>query len=241
MTEPGPLPINEIFRSLQGEGYDAGRPCVFVRLAGCHLSCPWCDTPYTWKPGVFGPEERRPMALAAVLEAVAAFGLPRVEVTGGEPLLHPATPALLEALAEAGYEVSLETSGTLSVAGLDPRVRLVVDLKAPSSGHAGQHHPDCLTALRPGIDELKIVIADRADYDWAQAALAATPPAPGVRVVVTPVTPLDWNGDFATWPLPRALAGWMLEDRSRAALQLQLHRLLWPEAIRGVEEGRPAR
>lgn len=231
------LPINEIFCSLQGEGYEAGRPCVFVRLAGCHLSCPWCDTPYTWKPGVFGPQERRPMHLEAVLTAVAAYRVPRVEVTGGEPLLHPDTPALLSALADAGYEVSLETSGTLSVAGLDPRVRLVMDLKPPSSGHAGANAIANLALLRPGIDELKIVIADRADYDWAATLLAAHAPCEGVRVVFSPVTPLDWAGDFATWTLPRELAGWMLADRSRAALQLQLHRLLWPEALRGIEEG----
>lgn len=230
------LSVSEVYLSLQGEGADVGRVCWFIRLAGCHLSCPWCDTPYTWKPGLFGPDERRAMTLGELLDQ--AGGVTLVELTGGEPLLQPACRDLLVALCEAGHEVLLETSGSLSIAGLDPRVRVVMDLKAPSSGHVADNLWPNVPLLRPGLDELKIVIADRADFEWAAAALAEHPPRPGVRCALSPATPLAFTGDLNAWPLPGQLASWIMEQRLEVTLQLQLHRLLWPRARRGTDEGR---
>lgn len=230
------LRVTEFFVSLQGEGADAGRRTAFIRLAGCNLTCTWCDTPYSWQPGVFGPAERQPYTIAALLQMVADAEVESVEVTGGEPLLQSATPSLLVALCDAGYQVSLDTSGAVPCRGQDSRVRILLDYKCPTSGQSGRMVRANLPLLRPGRDELKFVIADRTDFEWAEQLLAAGLVDPGVRVVYSPVTPRQL--DFTTWSLPRELAGWMLASRSRATLQLQLHRLLWPEAVRGTEEGR---
>ena len=159
------LVVNEIFRSIQGEGTRSGRPCVLVRLTGCNLACDWCDTLYAWNEGT-------PMNVAAVLEAVAALGGPLVEVTGGEPLLQPATPDLLTALCDAGYETLLETNGSLDISALDQRVVRIVDFKCPSSGQAAANRWENVQSLRRS-DEVKFVIADRADYEMACAAAAA--------------------------------------------------------------------
>jgi len=172
------LRVTEFFVSLQGEGAEAGRRCAFIRLAGCNLSCAWCDTPYSWRPGDFGPAERQPVTIAALLERVAAAGVALVEVTGGEPLLQPATRPLLGALCEAGYEVSLDTSGSLPIAGLDPRVTVLLDLKCPASGQSDAMLLGNLALLRPDRDELKFVIATREDYAGPRRWSANTPCRP---------------------------------------------------------------
>ncbi|MCC7493422.1 MAG: radical SAM protein [Fimbriimonadaceae bacterium] len=229
------LLVAELFRSLQGEGRHAGRPCFFIRLAGCHLSCPWCDTPYTWRPGAVTAADKQRHELPALLAAATAAGLPLVEVTGGEPLLQTATPALLGALCDAGFEVLLDTSGTMPLDAVDPRVAVMMDLKAPGSGHAARNEWANLDRLRADRDEVKIVIADRGDYEWARAVIARYRLAQRCRVVLSPVTPVELPA--APWPLACDLAAWMLADASPAALGLQLHRLLWPAALRGTAEG----
>lgn len=226
--------VSEIFWSLQGEGLRAGRPCLFMRLAGCNLSCPWCDTPYTWKPGHIGERDRRRMTVDELL-ARAGDDVTLVEVTGGEPLLQRPTLELLRRLCDRGLEVLLDTSGSLSIAEVDPRVVVLMDLKCPSSGQTEQIEWDNLRRLKADRDEVKFVIGDRADYEWAERVIAEHGLAGKVRVVYTPVTPLHLT--LREWVLPRQLARWMLDDHSPAALQLQLHRLIWPDALRGTEEG----
>jgi 7-carboxy-7-deazaguanine synthase len=214
------LAISEIFRSIQGESTHAGRPCVFVRLAGCPLRCRWCDSAYA-----FGPGER--MSLEAILERVGELGGDGalVEVTGGEPLAQPECPALLKALCDAGHEVLLETGGALDIAPVDPRAIKIVDVKCPGSGMAARNRWDNLERLGPR-DEVKFVIADRADYEWARQAVAEHGlGGPRTTALFSPA-----------WGLmdPAALAGWILEDRLDVRLQLQLHKQLWPGVERGI-------
>lgn len=204
----GTLRITEIFRSLQGESSSVGWPTVFVRTTGCPLRCTWCDTAYAFTGG-------RTMTLSAIVTEVAAHGVRHVTVTGGEPLAQPATPALLSMLCDAGYRVSLETSGALDIAGIDSRVVRVVDLKPPGSGESSRNRWSNLDHLAAG-DELKFVIADRADYDWSVAQLAHVPA--GVEVLFSPV-----HGQL----LPRELADWIVADALPVRFQLQLHKLLW--------------
>jgi 7-carboxy-7-deazaguanine synthase len=231
------LVVSELFCSLQGEGRLAGRRCGFVRLTGCNLACTWCDTTYTWRNGDLTAADKQVWTLGAILEAVAAWEVELVEVTGGEPLLQSATPQLLTALCDRGHEVILDTSGSLPLTGLDPRARLAMDLKCPASGQSERIDWANLVHLRPERDEVKFVIADRGDYDWARAVCAEHGLFERVAVIFSPVMPAAWRGDFGDWPLARALGVWMLADRCRATLQLQLHRLLWPAAVRGVDEG----
>jgi 7-carboxy-7-deazaguanine synthase len=204
------LKISEIFYSLQGEAARAGLPTVFVRLTGCPLRCLWCDTEYAFTGG-------QNMSLAAILEAVASHGAQQVCVTGGEPLAQKNCLALLRALCDAGYDVSLETSGALDIAAIDPRVARIVDLKAPGSGEMARNHwqnIDLLTAR----DELKFVLKDRADYEWAREVVIERQLPGRVPLLFSPVqSTLD----------PRALAEWILADRLPVRLQLQLHKLLW--------------
>lgn len=206
------LRVSEIFHSLQGESTRVGLPTVFVRLTGCPLRCAWCDTTYAFSGGEI-------LAIDGVLARVAAFACPTVCVTGGEPLAQAACLPLLQALCDAGYTVSLETSGALDIGAVDVRVARIVDLKAPDSGEAVKNRWDNIALLRP-TDEIKIVLASRADYDWAVAAcrqhrLFDRGPAP---VLFSPV----WDS------LPPAqLAEWILQDRLPVRMQLQMHKLLW--------------
>ncbi len=207
------LRVTEIFCSLQGEGRSAGWPTAFVRLTGCPLRCTWCDTAYAFTGG-----EAR--ALDDVLARVAGFGVRHVTVTGGEPLAQAGCGELLEALCEAGYDVSLETSGALDIAGLDPRVTVVMDLKAPGSGEVGRNRYANLDLLRPG-DQVKFVLADRADYEWARGQIRERDLAARCEVLVQPV-----HGAVA----PAELAQWVLDDRLPVRFQMQLHKLLWGDA-----------
>ncbi len=207
------LRVSEIFASLQGESTTVGVPTVFVRLTGCPLRCRWCDTTYAFRGG-----ER--LTIDEILARVSDLGLPEVCVTGGEPLAQAACRDLLTALADAGHRVSLETSGALSIAGLDPRVRCVMDLKAPGSGEADKNLWDNLDHLRPH-DEVKFVLAGRADYDWAKDVLERHGLARRATVLFSPVT-----GELA----PSTLADWIVADRLPVRFQLQLHKILWGDA-----------
>ena len=211
------LRVNEIFYSIQGESTRAGLPCVLVRLTGCQMRCSWCDSTYSFYEGSW-------MSVGEVLDAVAAFGCPLVEVTGGEPLLQPGTPPLLAALCNAGYEVLLETGGGLDVGTVDPRVRRIVDVKCPGSGEAENNrwaNLDLLTAR----DEVKFVLAGEDDYRWAREVVERHRLAERCPVHFSPV-----HGELE----PADLAAWVLRDRLPVRVALQLHKLLWGASTRGV-------
>ncbi|MFP3938393.1 MAG: radical SAM protein [Phycisphaerae bacterium] len=211
------LTVNEIFLSLQGEGLRTGLPCAFVRLTGCNLRCHWCDTTYALAEG----EE---MELAEILRRVERLGCRRVEVTGGEPLIQQQTPELLRRLCEAGCETLLETNGSLDISGIDKRVVRIVDIKCPSSGHAHVNrwaNVGHLTAR----DELKFVIADRADYEFARDSVTGRRLAEICPVTFQPV---------AGMCEPSELADWILADGLDVRLGLQLHKILSPGRNRGV-------
>ncbi len=207
------LRVSEIFLSIQGESSLVGWPTVFVRLSGCPLRCRWCDTAYAFTGG-----ERQ--NLERVLTQVRTFGVRHVCVTGGEPLAQPAALPLLRALAEEGYVVSLETSGAFSVAEVDQRVHVVMDLKAPGSGEVHRNLWENLAHLKPS-DDVKIVIADRHDYDWAAAMVRRVELDRRCTVIFSPVA-----GELA----PTTLAEWIVADRLPVRFQLQLHKVLWGEA-----------
>jgi 7-carboxy-7-deazaguanine synthase len=210
------LKVNEIFRSLQGEGVRAGMPCAFVRLAGCNLRCTWCDTQYAWDEGA-------EMTLDEITREVEKLDLTRVELTGGEPLIQEASPVLLSRFCDEGFETLLETNGSLDVTGIDERVVRIVDVKCPSSGQAESMHWPNLAALT-GKDEVKFVLADRDDFDYACRVLAEHELPRRCLVTLSPVA-----GRLE----PTALAEWILDARLNVRLGLQLHRLLWPDEPRG--------
>jgi 7-carboxy-7-deazaguanine synthase len=214
---PVRLVVNEIFHSIQGESTHAGRPCVFVRLTGCNLRCVWCDTAYAFHEG-------SPMTVDAVLERVRGHDCRLVEITGGEPLLQPAALQLMERLLAEGYEVLLETGGSLSIAEVPEGVRRIVDVKCPDSGEADRNLWENLAHLRDG-DELKFVLASRDDYVWARDQVKDRELAGRAPILFSPV-----HGSLDAAEMAR----WILEDGLPVRMQLQLHKLLWPAATRGV-------
>ena len=216
MSEAPRLKITEIFHSLQGEAQFAGMPTVFVRLTGCPLRCHYCDTAYAFTGGEW-------QTLSEILARVAAFGTHDVCVTGGEPLAQRHCPALLTALCDAGHRVSLETSGALPVAGLDPRVIRVFDLKTPGSGESHRNLYGELAGLR-AADQVKFVITSRDDYEWSRDRVAEHGLAGHCGVLFSPS-----HGEVE----PRQLAEWILADRLAVRFQVQLHKILW-----GEERGR---
>ncbi|MEO7052063.1 MAG: 7-carboxy-7-deazaguanine synthase QueE [Rhodanobacter sp.] len=207
------LRITEIFHSIQGEADAIGWRTVFVRLTGCPLRCVWCDTEYAFHGGGWH-------AIDDVLAEVASYGAKHVCVTGGEPLAQKRCLILLRKLCDLGYEVSLETSGSLDVSAVDPRVYKVMDLKAPGSGESGRNLWSNLEHLLPH-DQIKIVLASRDDYAWACAMLAEHALADRCAVLFSPV-----HGALQA----RDLAEWIIADRLPVRFQLQLHKLLWNDA-----------
>ena len=206
------LKITEIFYSLQGEADSVGQPTVFVRLTGCPLRCSYCDTAYAFTGGDW-------MSLEAVVTRVGQLALRHVCVTGGEPLAQKACLPLLARLCDAGYSVSLETSGALPLAGVDARVTKVVDVKTPASGESQRNLYAELGHLLPH-DQIKFVICDRADYEWSRDCIERLGLAGKANVLFSP---------SAGQLVPRELADWILADRLPVRLQLQLHKLLWGE------------
>jgi 7-carboxy-7-deazaguanine synthase len=216
------LLVHEIYESVQGESTWAGVPCVFIRTTGCHLRCTYCDTAHAFNDGVL-------RAVDDVVADVTSRGVPLVEVTGGEPLLQGATSALLTRLLDAGHTVLVETSGAVSIAGLDPRTRLIVDVKTPASGEHARHRWHDLPLLKPGLDELKFVIVDEADYVWAREQVLSRPIPRGVIVLFSPAaTAGSSTSAFAAWLAERIVA-----DRLPVRFQMQLHKVLWGDR-RGV-------
>ena len=212
------LTVNEIFYSIQGESTYAGRPCVFVRLTACDLRCSWCDTPYAFHEG----HKRQ---LSDVLEEVDRYGCPLVEVTGGEPLLQEEVYALMQSLLARGRTVLLETGGHRSTARVPPEVVTILDIKCPGSGEAEKNDWSNPARLRPH-DEVKFVIKDRQDYEYARDVIARHDLAARANAIhLSPV-----HGALN----PRTLSEWTLEDRLPARVQLQLHKYIWDPATRGV-------
>jgi 7-carboxy-7-deazaguanine synthase len=213
------LKVNEIFHSIQGESSYAGSPCVFVRLTGCNLRCVWCDTAHAFHEG-------RPMTVEQVLDEVERYGCPLVEVTGGEPLLQPEAIPLLRRLQGCGYRVLLETGGSLPIDDVPAGVVriVIVDVKCPGSGECDRNRWENLDLLGPG-DEVKFVIADRADYEWSASHVRRRDLASRCTVLFSVV--------HDALP-PGTLAAWVLEDRLPVRVQLQMHKVLWPGVERGV-------
>jgi 7-carboxy-7-deazaguanine synthase len=204
------LRINEIFHSLQGEADCVGFPTVFVRLTGCPLRCQYCDTEYAFHSGNW-------LDRSAILEQVRSFGARHVCVTGGEPLAQPNCIKLLEELCDAGFAVSLETSGALDVSAVDPRVSRVIDVKTPGSNEVSRNRTENL-ALLSARDQLKFVICSRADYDWSKAYLQQHALTERCRILFSP---------SYEQLSPTILADWILADRLPVRFQLQLHKVLW--------------
>jgi 7-carboxy-7-deazaguanine synthase len=212
------LTVNEIFHSIQGESTRAGTRCVFVRLTACDLRCSWCDTPYAFHEG-------RKMSLAEVLAEVERYGCPNVELTGGEPLLQKDAFALMERLLEAGHTVLVETGGHLSLERVPRAVIKVMDVKCPGSGEAARMCWDNLTRLAPH-DEVKFVLRDRADYDYAVDVVGRYDLGSTVAAVL--FSPVHGVLD------PRTLSEWVLADRLPVRVQLQVHKYIWDPQTRGV-------
>lgn len=209
-TSPS-LRINEIFYSLQGETATVGLPTVFVRLTGCPLRCVYCDTAYAFHKGDV-------LQLDSILEQVKAYGARYVTVTGGEPLAQPESHALMRDLCDAGFTVSLETSGAMSIANVDPRVVTVLDLKTPASGECDRNLESNIQFLKP-IDQVKFVICDRRDYEWAKAKTDQFDLRSRVAEVL-------FSPSFEQLSY-RDLAEWILADRLAVRMQLQLHKHIW--------------
>lgn len=210
MTAAPRLRITEIFRSIQGESSSVGWPTVFVRLTGCPLRCGYCDTAYAFHGGQW-------MEIDPIVTQVQSLGVQHVCVTGGEPLAQRNCQVLLTALCDAGFNVSLETSGALDVSAVDARVRRVMDLKTPGSGEVERNLWSNLDALG-AQDEIKMVVCDRADYEWARRVVSEHDLTKRCAVLLSPSqSQLD----------PAALADWILEDQLPVRFQLQLHKVLW--------------
>lgn len=217
MNQSANLRITEIFHSIQGESSYAGRPCVFVRLTGCLLRCTWCDSEYTFSGGTVMTREE-------VLAHVKGYACSLVEITGGEPLHQPEALGLIEALCSEGYEVLVETSGAIDISTVDSRARIILDVKCPGSGMTDRMQWANLRHLTHK-DEVKFVIKDRTDYEWARSILHTSALGSRCTVLFGPVF-----GELE----PRRLAEWILADRLPVRFQLQVHKYVWDPQARGV-------
>ena len=211
------LKINEIYASIQGESSHTGLPCIFIRLTGCNLRCSWCDTAYAFYAG-------NDLTIEETLQKVDTFGLPLVEITGGEPLLQEDVYPLMEALLKKGYRVMLETSGALPIDKVPQRVIKILDIKCPGSGEEKKNHLENLKLLSPH-DEVKFVLLDRADYEWSRDLLRKYDLAPSTQVLFSPV--------YDKLNL-KDLVQWILADRLPVRLQTQLHKVIWNKDTIGV-------
>lgn len=213
------LKVNEIFFSLQGESSFAGLPCVFVRLTGCNLRCSWCDTRYAYDEGT-------EMDIAGIIKNVASFHCRLVEITGGEPLAQQETPALIKALLDLGLTVLMETNGSMDISLVDRSCIRILDVKCPSSGESAKNDFGNFSRLTHD-DEVKFVVGNRADYDYAKGVIRKFSGA------LKPLKPPIISPVFGKMDL-KTLAGWMLQDNINARLQVQLHKLVWGPEHRGV-------
>ena len=211
------LKINEIYASIQGESSHTGLPCVFIRLTGCNLRCSWCDTAYAFYDG-------KNLTVEETLQKVETFGLPLVEITGGEPLLQEDVYPLMETLLKKGYRVMLETSGALPIDKVPQRVIKILDIKCPGSGEEKKNHLENLKFLSPH-DEVKFVLLDRADYEWSRDMLRKYDMVPSKQVLFSPV--------YDKLNL-KDLSQWILKDRLAVRLQTQLHKVIWSKDAIGV-------
>jgi 7-carboxy-7-deazaguanine synthase len=211
------LLVNEIFFSIQGESMDAGRPCIFIRLTGCNLRCSYCDTTYAYHDG-------SPFSVQELLDTVRQYECRLVEVTGGEPLCQAETPLLIDALLSAGYEVMLETNGSLDISIVNAAATRIVDMKCPSSGASDTNRVQNLSLLT-GRDQVKFVIGNAGDYEFAKEMLNKLPPDfSHDHILFSPV-----SGCLTL----ETLADWILRDRISVRLHCQLHKIIWPDVERG--------
>jgi 7-carboxy-7-deazaguanine synthase len=212
------LRVNEIFYSIQGEGSRAGEPCVFVRMTGCGLRCGYCDTEYAFYEGQDKP-------ISEIIDEVVSYKCKLVELTGGEPLEQEGVYFLMEKLLQSGYELMIETGGHVDISRVDRRVKRIVDLKTPSSGMMKRNRYENIEQITKH-DEVKFVIGSREDYEWSRAQIWKFDLDKHAGTVL-------FSAVHDALALPD-LAGWILEDRLPVKLQTQLHKLIWPEVLRGV-------
>jgi 7-carboxy-7-deazaguanine synthase len=213
------LRVTEVFRSIQGESTHAGRACTFVRLTGCPMRCTWCDSEYTFSGGEH-------FTLDEIIRKVHDFGCNLVEITGGEPLAQREAFALIKRLCDENFEVLIETGGYVSTEEVDPRARIILDIKCPASAEAERNHWPNLTRLRSDLDEVKFVIADRSDWDFARKIIAEYDLESSARAVL--ISPAWGLIDL------KALASWIAESGLKVRMQLQLHKYIWGPEVQGV-------
>lgn len=213
------LRVTEIFQSIQGESTHAGRVCIFVRLTGCPMRCVWCDSEYTFTGGDH-------ISIDEVLQRVRSFGGKLVEVTGGEPLAQKAGFTLIERLCDEGFEVLVETGGYVSTVGLDPRAKVILDIKCPASGEEPRNHWPNLDRLRPDKDEVKFVIADQADWEYAKELIVRLDLDKRVKAIL--ISPA-WDAIDL-----RQLAESIVASGLDVRMQLQLHKYIWGPEVQGV-------
>jgi 7-carboxy-7-deazaguanine synthase len=213
------LRVTEVFRSIQGESTHAGRPCTFVRLTGCPMRCVWCDSEYTFVGGEH-------ISIDDIMCQVDALGCKLVEVTGGEPLAQKEALQLISRLSDEGFEVLVETGGYVSTAALDRRAKVILDVKCPASGEEPHNHWPNLERLRSDKDEVKFVVADRGDWDYAQEVITRYALQSRARAVL--VSPVWGQIDL------EELANWVASSGLDIRMQLQLHKYIWGPEVRGV-------
>ncbi len=213
-----PLIVNEIFQSIQGESLYSGLSCIFIRLTGCNLRCHYCDTEYAWSEG-------SQLDIIEIINQVKAFNGSLVELTGGEPLLQCDTPVLVKQLIEEGYNVLIETNGSIDIGILAKECIKIVDIKCPSSNESGKNNYENIKKLSPG-DQLKFVISDSVDYNFAKDIIRKfNPPVKTGNILFSPITS-NLN--------PAELSEWIVKDGLGVRLQLQMHKIIWPDIERGV-------